>query len=252
MTIGCLGLALAGFANAQDNKETATTKVKELASLNVTSSAKSKASHGLGYLKGRELALELMKSGYQLKDFSNEDFVKGFSEALTLKDSTVKSKELKVAVDLMKAHLQERESKLATQNKAAAVKWLAENAKKKGIKTTKSGLQYEVVETGKGEVYKAPQKGEQPKRFLITYEGSDFEGKVFERIGGDKVVAVGEQGIPGLIEALKIMPVGSTWKLYLKPSLAYGERRLNSVVAPNTGVIFKVKLEAIKELEVRK
>ena len=76
-------------------------------------------------------------------------------------------------------------------------------------------------------------------------------GKVLERVGGDKMVALGEQGIPGLVEGLKLMPVGSTWKLYLKPELAYGDRRVNAYVGPNQGVVFTVTLSAFKEVQVQ-
>lgn len=253
--LGCLTSVFLSSALAQTSKKTttATTEKAGLPALNVSEEARESASHGLGYLKGRELAAELLKSGYVADDFSLEGFKKGFGEALGEKDSTVDGKQLKVAIDLMKAHLQERERTVAQTNLSSATEWLATNAKKEGVKTTKSGLQYEVVKEGEGEVYKAPAEGEvEKRRFLITYEGSTFDGKVFERIGGDKMVAVGEQGVPGLVEALKLMPIGSTWKLYLKPELAYGDRRVNAYVGPNQGVIFTVSLGGLKEVQVQK
>lgn len=251
-TIGCFAAAFISPSFAQTSKESKATETK-IPSLNVSEEAREDASHGLGYLKGRELAAELLKSGYVSEDFSIEGFKKGFGEALAEKDSTVDGKTLKVAIDLMKAHLQERERIVAKTNQSAAEAWLATNARKEGVKTTQSGLQYEVIKQGEGEVYKAPADGAAEKRrFLITYEGSTFDGKVFERIGGDKMVAVGEQGVPGLVEALKLMPIGSTWKLYLKPELAYGDRRVNAYVGPNQGVIFTVNLGGLKEVEVQK
>jgi FKBP-type peptidyl-prolyl cis-trans isomerase FklB len=255
LTIGCITAALLSPTLAQTSKKSDKTSTAEskLPSLNVSDEARENASHGLGYLKGRELALELFKSGYVADDFSLEGFKKGFGEALAEKDSTVDSKQLKVAIDLMKAHLQERERIVAKSNLMEAEAWLATNAKKEGVKTTKSGLQYEIVKQGEGEVYQSPPAGEvEKRRFLITYEGSTFDGKVFERIGGDKMVAVGEQGVPGLVEALKLMPVGSTWKIYLKPELAYGDRRVNAYVGPNQGVMFTVNLGGLKEVEVQK
>jgi FKBP-type peptidyl-prolyl cis-trans isomerase len=254
LTLGCAFVALACPVFAQTSKKTETPATAEakLPSLNVSDEARENASHGLGYLKGRELAAELLQSGYVASDFSIERFKEGFGEALAEKDSTVDSKQLKVAIDLMKAHLQKRERTLTKTNESAAEEWLAANAKKDGVESTKSGLQYEVVTQGEGEVYKAPADGEVDKRrFLINYEGMTFDEKVFERIGGDEMVAVGEQGIPGLVEALKLMPVGSTWKVFLKPELAYGDRRVNALVGPNQGVIFTVNLGAIKEVQVQ-
>ena len=199
LTLGCAVAALASpvFAQSSKKSEKATSTEAKIPSLNVSDEARENASQGLGYLKGRELAAELLKSGYVSEDFSIEGFQKGFGEALSEKDSTVDSKQLKVAIDLMKAHLQERERTLAKTNESAAKTWLAANLKKEGVKATKSGLQYQIVTQGEGEVYKAPADGEvENRRFLITYEGSTFDGKIFERIGGDKMVAVGEQGIP--------------------------------------------------------
>ena len=251
LTLGWAVMALASPAYAQTSKESKkATTTSEIPSLNVSEEARESASHGLGYLKGRELAVELLKSGYVAEDFSMEGFKKGFGEALAELDSTVDGKQLKVAIDLMKAHLQERERTMSKINDGASKEWLATNAKKEGVKATKSGLQYEVIKEGEGEVYKAIAEGDK-RRFLITYEGSTFDGKVFERIGGDKMVAVGEQGIPGLVEGLKLMPVGSTWKLYLKPELAYGDRRVNAYVGPNQGVVFTVTLSAFKEVQVQ-
>ncbi|MEJ6716868.1 MAG: FKBP-type peptidyl-prolyl cis-trans isomerase N-terminal domain-containing protein [Akkermansiaceae bacterium] len=251
LTLGYAVMALASPAYAQTSKESKkATTTSEIPSLNVSEEARESASHGLGYLKGRELAVELLKSGYVAEDFSMEGFKKGFGEALAELDSTVDAKQLKVAIDLMKAHLQERERTMSKINDGAAKEWLATNAKKEGVKATKSGLQYEVIKEGEGEVYKAIAEGDK-RRFLITYEGSTFDGKVFERVGGDKMVALGEQGIPGLVEGLKLMPVGSTWKLYLKPELAYGDRRVNAYVGPNQGIVFTVTLSAFKEVQVQ-
>jgi len=255
LAIGCLAAAFISPALAQSSKKSEKPSATEsdLPELNVSDDARANASHGLGYLKGRELAAELLKSGYVSEDFSMEGFKKGFGEALAEKDSTVDGKTLKVAIDLMKAHLQERERTLADTNETAAHEWLAINAKKKDVMTTTTGLQYEVVKQGEGEVYKAPVEGEvEKRRFLITYEGATFAGKIFERVGGDKMIAVGEQGVPGLVEALKLMPVGSTWKLFLKPELAYGDRRINAYVGPNQGITFTVNLVDFKEVEVRK
>ena len=252
ISLGCLAFTLSAPSYGQNKKDPSESSAPDVPKLNVSAEARADASHGLGYLKGRELAVELLKSGYVAGDFSPEGFQKGFGEALAEKDSSVDSKELKVAIDLMKAHLQERERTLAKLNNDAAEKWLASNKKKEGVKATESGLQYEVITKGEGDTYQAPAKGEPEKRrFLITYEGSTFDGKVFERIGGDEMVAVGDQGIPGLVEALKLMPVGSTWKLFLSPELAYGDRRINAHVGPNQGVIFEVTLGGIKELQVR-
>lgn len=141
---------------------------------------------------------------------------------------------------------------LSAANLKAAEAWLEENAKRPGVKTTNSGLQYEILEPGEGERYQPPADGEPDnRRFLITYEGETFDGAVFERIGGEQMVAVGDEGLPGLVEALKLMRPGATWKVYLKPELAYGDRRVNATVGPNQGVAFTINYIDLRELEVR-
>lgn len=235
---------------------TAQTKEKEKGQvLDVSEKVKSESSIGLGYLKGKELANELLKSGYQLDDFAVEELMKGFGEALRGKDSSVQAKNFKVAIDLMKAKLQERELKVAKENLVKSKAWLTANAKEKGVKTTASGLQYQVMTAGKGEVFKAKElkKGEVDKRrFLIHYRSSTVDGVVFEQLPKGKIVAVGEDVLPGLGEALKMMPVGSKWKLFLKPELAYGEQRLGALIKPNSVVVMEVELLGIKAIEVRK
>jgi len=212
----------------------------------------SNASHGLGYLKGRELAQELMKVGFQIEDYQSESFAKGFAEALSATDSSVSAEDFKVALDLMNANLQSREQSVADANASAAEAFLEINKEKEGVVTTDSGLQYEEITKGEGEVFKPLVEGEEDKRrFLIKYTGTTLDGKVFEQVGGDRLMAVGDNVMPGFKEALKLMPVGSTWKLYMKPELAYGKKRVNALVGPNSGVIFELTLVGIKEVDVK-
>ncbi|MGJ8658077.1 MAG: FKBP-type peptidyl-prolyl cis-trans isomerase N-terminal domain-containing protein [Akkermansiaceae bacterium] len=245
-------LLISSTLNAQDKKVIEAVK-PSVTPLKVEKESVKKASHGLGYLKGKELAAELVKGGFVLTDFDVDSFQQGFAEALANKESTIKTDEFKIAVDLLKANLQQRELNLAKANSAVATKWLSENKAKKGIQTTKSGLQYEILTAGKGEVFKPAEEGViDHRRFIISYEAMTLDGTTYERVAKDRLVAVGEEVMPGLREALLSMPVGSTWKLYLKPELAYGKQRINALVGPNQAVIITVTLQGIRDIRQEK
>ncbi|MGJ8673543.1 FKBP-type peptidyl-prolyl cis-trans isomerase N-terminal domain-containing protein [Rubritalea sp.] len=217
--------------------------------LEVTSELREQVSSGVAYLKGKELVAELRKQGYEVSDFSLEAFAEGFAEAMMGKDSSIKMADFRVALNLMNAKLQERELLLAKSNLEVSAKWMKNNAKKEGVKITKNGMQYEVIKSGEGKVTAFNTKELEPKkrnRFFISYANADTEGVVFEGSPQKKLVGLTETPIKGLAEALNIMPVGSHWKLYLKPQLAYGARRVGAVLEPNAVVVMDVLLSDVK------
>lgn len=120
--------------------------------------------------------------------------------------------------------------------------WLTENAKKPGIKTTESGLQYEVVTMGTGAV---PTESDEVE---VNYEGKLIDGTVFDSsYSRGKSASFGvTQVIKGWTEALKMMPVGSVWNLYIPYNLAYGETGSRSI-PPYSTLVFKVELISIKD-----
>ena len=107
--------------------------------------------------------------------------------------------------------------KLYGPNKIAGEKFLAENAKKPGVKTTASGLQYEVIKQGNGPI---PSDTSHVK---VNYNGTLIDGTVFDSSVARKTPIVFQvnQVIKGWTEALKMMPVGSKYKLYIPQGLAY-------------------------------
>ena len=222
------------------------------APLKVDDKTRNNASHGLGYLKGRDFAHELMKSGYTPEDFSSEAVAKGFSEAFAGENSSVDGSDFTVALEVMKALLLQREQELAKTNGAKVEPWLGKQSKLEGVKKTDSGLLYKVITQGKGGTYGSVSdngKDKQKKlKFLISYQGKLPDGTVFEATPKGKMIAVAEGGLPGVTEALKMMPTGSTWELYLKPELAYGMRRPHAKVAPNSCVVFTVTLAEIRDV----
>ena len=131
--------------------------------------------------------------------------------------------------------------KLYGANKAAGVKFLAENAKKPGVITTASGLQYEVIKKGNGAL---PTENDRVK---VNYKGTLIDGTVFDsNEGKDPIVFQANQVIKGWTEALKLMPVGSKYKLYIPQELAYSNRDQGKI-KPFSALIFEVELLSIEK-----
>ncbi|MCI6840384.1 MAG: FKBP-type peptidyl-prolyl cis-trans isomerase [Prevotella sp.] len=126
-------------------------------------------------------------------------------------------------------------------NKAAGEKFLKANAKKAGVKTLPSGLQYKVITEGKGALPKDTSLVE------VNYEGRTIDGKVFDSSykRGKAAEMRANQVIKGMTEALVRMPVGSVWEIYIPQNLAYGEREAGEI-KPFSTLIFKLELVNIK------
>ena len=127
-------------------------------------------------------------------------------------------------------------------NKVAGEKFLAENAKKAGVKTTPSGLQYEVIKMGNGPL---PTDTNSVK---VNYHGTLIDGTVFDSSVDRKqpVVFQVNQVIKGWTEALKLMPVGSKFKLYIPQELAYASADRGKI-KPFSTLIFEVELISIEK-----
>jgi FKBP-type peptidyl-prolyl cis-trans isomerase len=124
------------------------------------------------------------------------------------------------------------------ENKAAGEKFLAENGKKPTIKTTASGLQYEVITEGKG------KKPIATDNVTVHYKGTTIDSKEF-----DSSYSRGEPAsfplngvIPGWTEGVQLMAEGSKYKFYIPSNLAYGENGAGGAIGPNETLIFEVEL----------
>ncbi len=135
-------------------------------------------------------------------------------------------------------------------NKEAGEKWLAENAKKEGVKTVdvevtmdngkkvKSFIQYKVLKEGSGAI---PADTSMVK---VNYEGKLIDGTVFDSSykRGEAAEMYVNRVIKGWSEILTRMPVGSEWEVYIPQELAYGERQAGSQIKPFSALIFKIQL----------
>lgn len=132
---------------------------------------------------------------------------------------------------------------LATKNEKAGEVFLAENRTKEGVKTHVSGLQYKVIKTGTG---KKPQLTD---TVTVHYRGFLIDGTEFDssyRRGRPAIFPVGGV-ISGWEIALQLMEEGAKWRLFIPPSLAYGERGAGKDIGPNATLIFDVELISIQE-----
>jgi FKBP-type peptidyl-prolyl cis-trans isomerase FklB len=132
--------------------------------------------------------------------------------------------------------------KLYGGNKTAGEKFLAENAKKPGVKTTADGLQYEVIKQGNGPLPTDTNK------VKVNYHGTLIDGTVFDSSVDRKepIVFQVNQVIKGWTEALKMMPVGSKYKLYIPQELAYAGADRGKI-KPFSMLIFEVELISIEK-----
>ncbi len=117
-------------------------------------------------------------------------------------------------------------------------RFLEENARKEGVFTTPSGLQYRVLQQGEGPRPEARGEVE------VHYEGKLLDGSVFDSsyARGEPISFLLAQVIPGWQEGVQLMPVGSKYEFYIPPQLAYGTRGVPDVIPPNAPLIFTVEL----------
>ena len=209
---------------------------------------KSDSSYALGFRTGGGFAQQFGKFGVGADDLDPETFLKGFMAAIKGGKPELEEAKLQAAMEALGEMLQGREKEKAGANLEAGKKFLAENAKREGITTTKSGLQYEVITKGGSEKYVAPKEGaEDKKQFMVNYKGTLIDGKEFDASPPGEPVPMTLQVVPGFKEALTMMPVGAKWKLFLPSELAYGEERRSAEIAPNSVLIFELELVKIQD-----
>jgi len=137
--------------------------------------------------------------------------------------------------------MKQKQDEQAESNAREGASYRAENAKRPGVQTTASGLQYEVLAKGDGPTPASTD------RVTVHYRGTLVDGKEFDSSHGDEPVTFAlDRVIPGWTEGVQLMPVGSKYRFVLPPELAYGERGSAPDIGPNATLIFEVELLGIE------
>lgn len=192
----------------------------------------------ISYALGLSLGQNLMGSG--VKSLHYEDLAAGIKDVLEQQKPQISYQE---AQSILGKFFQDLENKIASEQKAAGEKFLAENKKRPEVKTTASGLQYEVLE---GTIGQKPQASDTVR---VHYEGSLIDGTVFDSSykRGESITFGLNQVIKGWTEGLQLMSIGSKYKLYIPYQLGYGEQGAGGSIPPYATLIFTVELLGIEK-----
>ena len=176
------------------------------------------------------------------KTISMKNFMAGFVSGTTGKQGLMTVMESQETAQRLMQAIKARElEKTYGDNKLEGEKFLAENAKKEGVKTLESGVQYKVIKEGTGKI---PADTSMVK---VHYEGRTIDGNVFDSSykRNSPIDLRANQVIKGWTDALVHMPAGSVWEVYIPQELAYGERE-QAQIKPFSMLIFKIELLEVK------
>ena len=199
-----------------------------------------RASYSIGLSMGRNFKKQQVPINAALLVQGLRDALSGAKPALTDEEMQAAFQSLEKE---MAANQEARNKGLAEKNKAEGAAFLATNKKKAGVKTTKSGLQYEVIKEGTGPTPKATDTVEAHYRGTLL-DGTEFDSSYARN--EPTPFAVNEV-IPGWTEALQLMKVGSKYKLYVPSELAYKDQAMGPDIGPNSTLVFEVELLGIQK-----
>jgi FKBP-type peptidyl-prolyl cis-trans isomerase FklB len=142
----------------------------------------------------------------------------------------------------LRQEMEEKRQAEIKENKTKGADFMAENAKKEGVVTLPSGLQYKVLKEGTGKI---PADS---STVTMHYEGRLINDSVFDSSykRNQPYTVRCNQNIKGFTEALTHMPAGSVWEVYIPQELAYGERQAGQMVKPFSALVFKIELIEVK------
>jgi len=206
---------------------------------------KKKAAYYAGIQIGQQISNQMVK-GIEHEVFGNDstqnislkNFMAGFVSGVINKGGLMTTDTAQVIAQNLMTKIKTRSmEKEYGPNKAEGVKFLADNAKKEGVKTLESGVQYKVIKEGKGAI---PTDSSMVK---VHYEGKTIDGKVFDSSykRGEPITLRCNQTIKGWTDAMVHMPAGSVWEVYIPQELGYGEREQGEI-KPFSALIFKIEL----------
>ena len=204
---------------------------------------KKKAAYYAGIQIGQQISNIMMKNinreifgNDSTKTISLKNFMAGFVSGVTGKNGLMTPEQANQTTQTKMQEIKAKEMmKQYGPNKEKGEKFLAENAKKEGVKTLPSGVQYKVIKEGSGSIPADTSK------VKVNYEGRTIDGKVFDSSykRNQPLTLRCNQTIKGWTDAMVHMPVGSVWEVYIPQDLAYGEREQGDI-KPFSVLIFKI------------
>ncbi|MCL4156484.1 UNVERIFIED_CONTAM: hypothetical protein GTU68_043820 [Idotea baltica] len=194
----------------------------------------------LGYTVGAQIAADILQGGLS-DEIDLEAFLAAQRDILSGAQPRLNAEEMQAAQQSFQLKQQQAFLAIATENKTKGDAYLAENKEKKGVVTTESGLQYEILREGKG------AQPEESSTVNVHYKGTLIDGTVFdssyERNQPADFPVAGV--IPGFSEGLLLMKEGGQYKFTIPSEIAYGEQG-PATIGPNQVLVFEVELIAIK------
>jgi len=194
------------------------------------------ASYGVG----KQMGQQLLANPFENMNF--DAVIEGLRDTLEQKESPIKEEAFRAAFAEISKKMEASKKSAFAAVLAQGESFLAENKTREGVKETESGLQYMVVKEGNGEMPK------DTSTVVVHYTGTLLDGTVF-----DSSVERGQPAtfpvngvIGGWTEALQLMKVGSSWKLFIPYHLAYGDQGAGGAIGPYSTLIFDVELLEIK------
>lgn len=191
-----------------------------------------KKANDASYAFGMALGTSIKETGVKV-DYSK--LLKGIKDVMEGKDTEITIEEASMNIQ---AAINEAQAAVAQENTKKEQEFLATNGKKAGIKTTESGLQYEVLQEGSGATPKATDT------VRVHYVGTLLDGTKFDSSidRGEPIEFPLNGVIQGWTEGLQLMKVGGKNRMYIPSDLAYGESGAGGVIAPYSTLIFEVEL----------
>jgi len=196
------------------------------------------------YSFGVDVATRLRQQGV---DLDINALNQGISDAYTAKELALSAEESAQAkIDFqtqLRDAMNKQQAESGAENIAAGKAFLAENAKKPGVITTDSGLQYKIISSGDG---KQPTEND---TVTTHYKGTLIDGREFDSsYKRDAPASFPVKGvIKGWTEALQLMHIGDKWQLFIPSDLAYGPSKRSELIEANSTLIFEIELLSIKE-----
>src|ERR1043166_2732842 len=195
---------------------------------------KEKVSYSIGMQIGFNL-------GRQKVDINPDILAAGIKDAIAGKPQLTPDQVKEIMAQFEK-DMDQKQKQLGEKNKTDGAKFLEDNKKKPGVKTTASGLQYKVEKEGTGAAPKATDM------VTVNYRGTLIDGTEFDSSykRGQPATFPVNGVIKGWTEALQLMKQGSKYQLFIPSNLAYGERAMGPDIGPNSTLVFEVELQEVK------